>query len=258
MLQYQETCHEELYDGKKIGGQAVAVETKKRPRTKIRRPAAMTSVADDKSTEAKLVNVRRRQGRSVATCRKILDSALQEFATMGFDGATTRSIAERANVPHGLVIYHFETKLGIWQAVMESALAELHEHFEQVLLSTNGDDPGYLLRETYAHFIRMSGRKPELSWLFSHEVAGQSERLHWLLNRIRGQNLQTIFDIIHALQSQNRFVQGDPAHLHFMFMGAAMRVFDLAPQIEHYIGMSPFEEKFIEQHVDLCLGLFFR
>src|SRR5208283_4058743 len=83
--------------------------------------------------EAEIVNVRRRQGRSAETRRKILEGALVEFATAGFEGATTRSIAQRAEVPHALVIYHFETKLGIWQAVVERALAEMHDQFELAL-----------------------------------------------------------------------------------------------------------------------------
>ncbi|APA90556.2 TetR/AcrR family transcriptional regulator (plasmid) [Paraburkholderia sprentiae WSM5005] len=226
---------------------------------------AVTSTIPEPSTSAEvdsadddMVNVRRRQGRAVATRRKILDAALREFATQGFDGATTRSIADRAGVPHGLVIYHYETKLAVWQAVMELALGELHDQFVRTVDQLKGSDPEVVLRAVYGDFIRMSGARPELGWLFSYEVAGQSNRLHWLLNRIRSQDLEYTLDLIRQLQAAGRFVDGDPAHLHFLFIGAATRIFGLAPEIEHHVGVSPFDKDFIERHVELCLSLFFR
>lgn len=231
------------------------------PRTT--KPAVLTASststsAENDAAEDDIVNVRRRQGRSVATRHKILSAALQEFATLGFDGATTRSIADRAGVPHGLVIYHYETKLNVWQAVIERTLNELHDQFQQTVEQLQGSDPEIILRTMYGNFIRMSGARPELGWLFSHEVAGQSDRLHWLLEKIRARDLDFTLDLIRQLQASGRFVEGDPAHLHFLFVGAATRVFGLAPEVEHHVGVSPFNKDFIERHVELCLSLFFR
>ena len=50
---------------------------------------------------------------------RILDAAEAVFARYGFDGATTRRIAEMAEVPTGLVNYHFGSKLGLYRAIFE-------------------------------------------------------------------------------------------------------------------------------------------
>lgn len=216
------------------------------------RAAALAPAGDD------IVNVRRRQGRSVTTRRNILRSALEEFSTLGFDGATTRSIADRAGVPHGLVIYHFETKLGIWRMVIDDALRELHDQFQHAVKRLEGNDPEIILRAVYADFIRFSGKRPEVGWLLSHELAGRSDRRHWLMERLRDHDLEQTLDLIRSVQAAGRFVEGDPAHLHFVFLGAATRVFGLPQEVEHHLGLSPFDPAFLERHVDLCLRLFFQ
>lgn len=220
-------------------------------------PNRRTNPGPDAS-EAEIVNVRRRQDRSVETRRKILESALAEFAAVGFEGASTRSIAERAQVPHGLVTYHFETKLGVWQAVIERALSDSLEQWEIIAEKLRDSDPETILRAFYRNFIEFSATRPETNWIFSHEISGQTDRLHWLLERIRGRDLEFTLGLIRQLQAAGRYVQGDPGHLHFLFIGAASRVFAFAPEIEHYVGVSPFDQAFIDRHVEVCVGLFFR
>lgn len=44
---------------------------------------------------------------------RILRAAEELFAERGFDRTPTSRIAEAANVPHGLIFYHFKTKMGL-------------------------------------------------------------------------------------------------------------------------------------------------
>jgi AcrR family transcriptional regulator len=50
---------------------------------------------------------------------RILTAAEQLFAEAGFDGVSLRQIATKADVPVGLVSYHFGGKLGIYRAIFE-------------------------------------------------------------------------------------------------------------------------------------------
>src|SRR4051795_9429196 len=59
------------------------------------------------------------------TRQAILDAALDLFAERGFDGASTRLIAERAGVAQPLLNYHFAGKQELWQ----SAVDDLFERF---------------------------------------------------------------------------------------------------------------------------------
>jgi len=49
---------------------------------------------------------------------RILEAAERLFAERGFDRTSTASIAAAASVPHGLVFYHFKTKMDLLLAVV--------------------------------------------------------------------------------------------------------------------------------------------
>ena len=63
--------------------------------------------------------------RGEETRRRILDVALELFATSGFDGASTRMIAERAAVNLPAIQYYFGSKEGLYRAVVEQISDEL-------------------------------------------------------------------------------------------------------------------------------------
>ena len=205
-----------------------------------------------------LVTVRRRQDRSIQTRAKILAAATLEFCRTGFNGATARSIADRADVPHALVIYHFKTKLGIWRAVMEEAITDFHHSLEREYERNRGCDPVAALKGLQRLFIRLSATRPELNWLMSHEMGTDSTRLNLLFEKIAGDDVDRSIELIRECQQLGRFVAGDPAHLHFLFVGAASRVFLMPIEIENRTGRSPFDEAFIKAHITLCESMFFR
>ena len=58
------------------------------------------------------------------TKRKILAAALQEFSAKGIDGARVDAIAARARVNKQLLYYYFDSKDGLFRAVLRERLAE--------------------------------------------------------------------------------------------------------------------------------------
>ena len=55
----------------------------------------------------------------------ILKAAEEEFAERGFRGARSQNIADRAGVSKRLAFYHFRSKQGLYQEVLERALTRL-------------------------------------------------------------------------------------------------------------------------------------
>ncbi len=218
----------------------------------------MAKRARTEHREAEVVKIRRRQSRATITRQKITDAAAAEFASSGFDGATTRSIAARAKVPHGLVIYHFETKLNVWRAVTENALRFFHSEISRRAEELKGSDDVTLLWEGQRLFIQISAKHPELNWILSHNVAEDAATLKSLVGDIIGDDIDRGIDLIRRVQRLGRYVEGDPAHLHYLFIGAASRIFTLAGEIERTMGQSPFDQRFLERHIELCQRLFFR
>ena len=53
---------------------------------------------------------------------RILKTAEQIFAEMGFEGTSLRQIAVHADVPVALVSYHFKNKLGLYREVFKARI----------------------------------------------------------------------------------------------------------------------------------------
>ena len=75
--------------------------------------------ASKTSQEQKVIVVEASQRNSTATRARILQAAETEFADHGFDGASVRQIALRADVPVALINYHFGSKEGLYRAIFE-------------------------------------------------------------------------------------------------------------------------------------------
>jgi len=72
------------------------------------------------------------QQRGEDTRRRILETALELFATDGFEGASTRTLAERAGVNLPAIQYYFGSKEGLYRAVVEHITQQLEDRLVPV------------------------------------------------------------------------------------------------------------------------------
>src|SRR5690554_3522058 len=79
---------------------------------------------------------RRRQPEVVR--ERVLGAALSVFAARGFEGATLQQVANRAGVSLPLIVYHFKSKEGLWQSVIEDGVRRFEQQLQSVLAS-DGD-----------------------------------------------------------------------------------------------------------------------
>src|SRR6266851_6469155 len=201
---------------------------------------------------------RRQQQRTVDTRLKIIRSALSEFALLGFDGASTRGIAEAASVPHSLVIYHFHSKDELWyETVKEAVRWYARRNFVVIGLVRDGD-PVRRLKRNFAHYIRFSAEYPDFFRMLTHENALASERLTWLVTNHVGPTLAHMTELIRRAQALGAFVEGDPLSLLYLFLGSATSPYRSAREIQLLTGEAPTTEQAIRRHIELCERLFFR
>jgi AcrR family transcriptional regulator len=89
------------------------------------------------------------RGRGAAESRsrreRILAAAIDAFATGGFQGVSTRQIAEAAGVTDPLLFYHFKTKADLYLAAVRDQLEKLGEGLDRALREV--DDPMDQLRK---------------------------------------------------------------------------------------------------------------
>src|SRR5215475_8913359 len=77
------------------------------------------------------LSLRHRPGthvRGEETRRRILDAALEMFASQGYEGASTRLLAERAGVNLPAIQYYFGSKEGLYRAVIQSIAEDTEAH----------------------------------------------------------------------------------------------------------------------------------
>lgn len=72
------------------------------------------------------------QARGEDTRRRILEAALDLFAAHGYEGASTRQIAEGAGVNLPAIQYYFGSKEGLYRAIIEDIVADTERHMSAV------------------------------------------------------------------------------------------------------------------------------
>ena len=198
------------------------------------------------------------QQRSTDTKEKILEAAAAEFALHGFTGTSTREAAARAGVQHPALTYHFGNKDGLWRAVMRGLNETVLTTLKSRLQALRGVDTVTTLRLIMEDFIRFSAANPKFHRLMDYEAANGGERMDWLAKEFVKEFFGLLVPLIRAAQKDGGFVAGDAHHLVYLFIGAATRLFMLAPEVKRVSGRSPMTSGYIQEHVNLCLALFFR
>jgi len=66
--------------------------------------------------------------RSQETRQRLIEAALDLFGTQGYEGTTTRALAEQAQVNLAAIPYHFGSKEKLYQAVASHVVGEIRAH----------------------------------------------------------------------------------------------------------------------------------
>ena len=69
---------------------------------------------------------------------RILEAAAQVFATSGYHHASISQVAELAGVTNPAIYYHFNSKEGLYEAVLDRAYSHFKHHIERVLSAAEG------------------------------------------------------------------------------------------------------------------------
>lgn len=87
--------------------------------------------------------------------QQILDVALDVFAEQGFEAATTKDIAARADVTHGLIYFYFKNKEDLFGAACEYQAEQVAERLAHVEQTDAGLPPEAVLRHLIAHLVKL-------------------------------------------------------------------------------------------------------
>lgn len=108
----------------------------------------------------------------------ILEAALDVFAEQGFEGATTKEIAARAGVTHGLIYFYFTSKEDLFQAVFEHTLRGALDQIHLPDAEDADEEPAVVIERGVASLLEMisSPRVSSLTRIMLRMAARDDQR----------------------------------------------------------------------------------
>jgi AcrR family transcriptional regulator len=182
----------------------------------------------------------------------LLESALVEFGAKGFDGASTRSIAQRVDAHQPQINYHFDSKEALWFAAVDHLFGLLGAALVDIPLPA-GDDPVELaaaFAQAVRRFVQFAAVHPELNQILVHEATEDSERLRWMVERHVRPLYNAIRDAWQQLRDAGLAAPIDPALVHYVIVGAASLPFVNAPEARLLTGSEPTDPAWVAAHAD--------
>ena len=174
-------------------------------------------------------NKKTREGRIGALNKaKILAAAEQEFAINGFKGTRLQHVADRAELPKTNVLYYFQSKEGLYVAVLEQILSMWNSAFDE---ATVDDDPAEVLARYIAEKMEMSRTKPEGSKIFALEIINGAPNLNKFFKEEHSAWMQGRVELLQAWIDQDRINTKDPYFLLFNIWACCQHYADFAAQI---------------------------
>ena len=185
--------------------------------------------------------------------QELLTAALVEFGAKGFEGASTRSIAERADAHQPQINYHFDSKESLWFAAVDHLFGLLREQLAGLPLPAGTDDPDELaaaFAESVRRFVRFAAAHPELNQIMVHEATEDSDRLRWMVDR----HVRPLYEAVRLTWQELRAAgigaPIEPAVVHYVIVGAASLPFVNAPEARLLTGAEPTDPAWVEAHAD--------
>ena len=220
-------------------------------------PASEPGESAKATRSAGVVQARASKPSKGDTRARIIEAAREAFSTMGFEGASLRSVAKEAGVQHQLATYYFKTKEELWMAVMDELAIGFFARLGERIRGLDGVDAPTKLRLVVREFVKYSAEYPQLHRLMTMEGRRESERLAWLIKRHVSRFYSISTKLIREAQAIGVVRPGDPGQLHYCAIGIATSAFSLAPEYKIVTGKDPFARSHVEQIADLVCDFLF-
>src|ERR1700738_2089980 len=184
----------------------------------------------------------------------LLESALVEFGAKGFDGASTRSIAQRVQAHQPQINYHFESKAALWTAAVNHLFGLLGEALDGAIpAELTGIDMTQLaaaFADGIRRFVRFAAEHPELNQIMVHEGTAATDRLEWMTDTHIRPFFNGIRPAWQMLRDAGVAAAIDSEILYYVLIGAASLPYVNAAEVRLLTGRDPKSPTWIDAHAD--------
>lgn len=156
----------------------------------------------------------------------ILLAAAGIFAEHGFDGATTREVARTAGVNVALLSYHYGSKQGLWEAVVDRIAVAVVSRLESL--------PDTGLRPVLESVIDLFCDHPEAASFIAREMTQAGERPEYLHDALGTPIHRHVVPIVAQAARDGLLGEADPELFFFTFSHALTMTIAMRGFVERY------------------------
>ena len=187
--------------------------------------------------------------------RRILDAALEEFATFGVDGTTLRRIAERAGTQHQLIVYHFKSKDALWKAVVGEICSNVLADLLSLEREAKAVGPASALCQLVRNFVKLTAARPQLHRMLTFEGRSDNDRLRWWISEYVCHFYALSTRLIREAQTAGVARAGHPGRLHYAMIGLVTTSFVFETEYSAMTKLNPFSAREIEEITQLAQAI---
>ncbi len=150
---------------------------------------------------------------------RVLDAAMRAFAEHGYEGAALPAIARAAGTGSPLIVHHFGSKRGLWEAVFEHVSSGARGQLDAIASA-----PGSAadrLRAIIAFQVHFFATRPEIYRLLASEAHNRTERLQWICDRFAFHAFERVVGVIREAQAEGAVRPLSPERLRYAIIGVA-------------------------------------
>lgn len=184
----------------------------------------------------------------------ILNAARTVFARSGYEGASTREVAEIARVNNAMIYYHFRDKEALYRAVLAHSFSALDRIWEHEIFS--GSASVHEKIEKYVEeFIRFQRSNDDLRRICFMEMASCGHTCSWLGKNLFRGTYEKLSAIMQEGIRSGQLKQVDVTFAIATLIGMIVHSFVMLPVAEHVTGKKL--DLSVKRFGAFVMGLFF-
>lgn len=154
------------------------------------------------------------------TVRKILDTAIEVFAEVGFAGARIDDIAQRSGVNKATIYYRIGDKEALYTRVLHEVFADTADRLMRNVKEVK--DPEEKLRTYIRNILQTMGNNPYLPPIFLRELASGGRYFPGVVLNDLARIIGTLIESLNEGVKKGSFRETNPLTLHLMVAGGTL------------------------------------
>lgn len=191
--------------------------------------------------------------------QRIVDVALELFATHGYGSVSTTQIAKAAKISQPSIHYHYRNKDALWKA----AVGELKRRVDVAGAAIMKDipfvegDPYSQLRATCLAMHQLHVEVPEVGKIIFLEGQAGGKRLDWLMKHVFAETYDNSIIWITECIKLGKIKPHRPHQILMILHGAVVTYYNLAPMVKSTFDRDALEDKNWHDFADAYMDIVF-